>query len=201
MSTGGVHCRYMENLIPADSVSATGTDTHLTQDIARTKRSFFGGSKRTIIITVIVIVLLIVSSVVALKYKVKQDKNMQMKALFDAAARDTKVIKYDNVLPPGFPASIPVTSSSSLTQSYSKEYSNKMYQTSVVSTSSKTVYENFSYYEEFLRTDGWKIITSQKDDNKSVLFGTKEGDHLEIIIRKNKIGITYVIINVYKAPK
>ncbi len=191
----------MENLIPAEPIPNTAMENVTEKDNQSPKKFLAFINKKLIIVLLILIVLIVTGLIVILNYNNKQAKKAQMRAVFEAVSLETKMIKYDNVLPPGFPASIPVTSSSSLTQSYSKEYSNKMYQTSRVSTSSKTVYENFSYYEEFLRTDGWKIITSQKDENKSILFGTKENDHLEVIIRRNKFGITYVIINVFKAPQ
>lgn len=191
----------MENLTPSEPIPNTVVENVTEKDNQGPKKFLVFSNKKLLITFFVLVVVLATSLFVIFKYNDKQAKNAQMRATFEAASLETKMTTYEGVLPPGFPASIPVTSSSSLTQSYSKEYSNKMYQTSIVSTSSKTVYENFSYYEEFLRTDGWKIITSQKDENKSILFGTKENDHLEVIIRRNKFGITYVIINVFKAPK
>ena len=191
----------MENLTSSEPIPNTVAENVTEKDNQGPKKFLVFSNKKLLITFFVLVVVLATSLFVIFKYNDKQAKNAQMRATFEAASLETKMTTYEGVLPPGFPASIPVTSSSSLTQSYSKEYSNKMYQTSIVSTSSKTVYENFSYYEEFLRTDGWKIITSQKDENKSILFGTKENDHLEVIMRRNKFGITYVIINVFKAPK
>lgn len=113
---------------------------------------------------------------------------------------------YKDVLPPGFPSDA-AEKGAKITQSYLNDYNGKTQQSSVVLLSENTVKENFSFYENYLNKNKWKILSSKVDDSKSTLFATKDKDYFEVILRLSRAtsslsgvstGKSYIIVNFYK---
>lgn len=94
----------------------------------------------------------------------------------------TKTTDYNRAIPPRFPEKALLgASESAITQSVGREIGTRLQQDVVIS-SKNTVKENYTAYQNFMKTDGWKILTEKNDSKLSILVGTKEGLQINVAI-------------------
>lgn len=84
-------------------------------------------------------------------------------------------------LPAGFLANIPLEAKIALTQSYGLDYGTQK-QLTAVFDSSKTVTQNYTIYEKFLKTDDWTLQNVHQEQHIASLYGTKENSDINITI-------------------
>lgn len=125
---------------------------------------------------------------------------------------EPKKTVYKNVLPPGYPPEIPFEKDSKLAQSYTKEYSEGLYQMSTLTSSEKSITSNYDFYKNFLNQDGWVISGSSTNEKMSFLHATKDKEIIEMTFRVSpKLHISsttpyvpdasilsYIIINIFR---
>lgn len=90
-------------------------------------------------------------------------------------------IEFVDRFPTDFPADIPVEKEFKLTQSYTLDYPDQK-QLSIVFPSMKTVKENFAFYSDYVKKEGWTIVNQEEGDSLSFLYATKEGMEMNITI-------------------
>lgn len=175
--------------------------------------SFLGLHKKKIVLivgvalTVVLLVLLALFGSTMIRKGKLQDETKTVNS--PSAIKKTV---YGAVLPPGYPAQIPIVSGAKLLQSYSKEYPTKMYQTSTLYSSDKDMNKNVLLYKNFMTQDGWKITGSSTHEKMTSLQAVKGEQILEVIVRKKPEGgqnmststprdntiLSYIIINVFR---
>lgn len=157
---------------------------------------------KQVVTSLIIIVIAILCGFSLISYKNSKFFSRQEKKAPSVVDFVPKRIEYKDVPPQGFLASIPVEKGTVMSQSYIKEYKDQK-QMSVVFSSKKTVTENLSLYQKFLKTGGWKIASNRTDSKGSYLYGKKETYSLDIMILKKNATSTpaiksYVVMSLLK---
>lgn len=116
-----------------------------------------------------------------------------------------KKTEYQNILPPNFPQEIILEKDVKLSQSYLKEYPDRMNQKSVVLFSEKQASFNYNTYKDFINNNGWIMSNTGKQDTMSFLQAVKNNQRLEVmIIDKSKTKVatgtvfSHVVINLFE---
>lgn len=109
-------------------------------------------------------------------------------ALFESlkggATNEPQKTDFGIALPTDFPTDIPLEKGASVEQSYSLNYAGQK-QLTITFLSIKTVKENYSLYEAFLKDQKWTISNSYASTTLSSLYGTKGSNDINVTISKN----------------
>lgn len=118
-----------------------------------------------------------------------------------------KKTNFKNVIPPGFPVTIPLENKAGFSESYIKEYQKKT-ERNIVFPSQKTVAENYALYEKFFKKDGWTLVSQKQGKNFSFLYCTKGNTKLDVTIAnqnstttkvsKTAMSKSYVMMSLFK---
>jgi superoxide dismutase len=98
-------------------------------------------------------------------------------------------------LPKDFPASIPLETGAKMVDNYNSTAEDGTYQATRVFESKKTLSQNFSLYEAFLKQDGWKLLATKDDEKLKVLSASKDNGMLQISMTQGTTGIVLVNIS------
>lgn len=95
-----------------------------------------------------------------------------------------KTVDLGKTLPVNFITSIPIEKDVTLSQSYTKEYRDKV-QMSIVFPSKLTKEENYAIYEKYMKNNTWNYKVGTKTEKSLSLDGTKDTHYLNVLLMKN----------------
>lgn len=99
-----------------------------------------------------------------------------------------------NLLPDKFPADFPIEAGAQILKNYNSE-DDDVYQATRQFASKKTVAENYKYYTDYFKANGWKITGSNDGSTIKSVTAEKGGGKISISISQN-VSIKAVVVNV-----
>lgn len=97
---------------------------------------------------------------------------------------EPKKTDFGTNLPTDFPTDIPVEKGVKVDQSYSLNYEGQK-QLTIVFPSNRTVKENYTLYEDFLKKQNWNISNKLEKNEIASLYGTKGSNDINVTISEN----------------
>jgi hypothetical protein len=112
-------------------------------------------------------------------------------------AKVTKTEVAVDKVPTKFPADIPIEARAKITQNYNAESPDGQFQATRVFVSTKTLAENLSIYQSYLKTKGWDLKSTVDQDNYKMLYATKNNTQLQINLNENPTSKTKTVSITY----
>lgn len=145
-------------------------------------------NKRAVAAIIGVVVILALSFLIVMfsKSRVSQvaTKEVGMNTQPPVVVEPTRTDFGTNV-PSDFLPKIPLETGAKIVQSYSLNYVGQK-QLTIVFLSTRTVKENYTIYENFLKREKWSISNKYESPSLSSLYGTKEGNDINVTISEAK---------------
>lgn len=92
----------------------------------------------------------------------------------------TTTLVPEDRLPKNFPSSIPLEAGAAVTVNQNSVDLNGNQVASREFVSSKTIWENFTFYKEVLEKEGWTITSTSDKETQKVIFATKGKQEVNI---------------------
>lgn len=135
-------------------------------------------SKKVYIAAGLVLAGLVVFGIWSLKNKPTDNQNQQVQV-------EVKPVD-KNQLPTRFPSDFPIESGAEIKSNYNAENETSIQATRLF-VSKKTAAENFKLYSDYLKNNGWNIITTLDQEALKVIAASKGSDKLDITINLNSV--------------
>lgn len=151
------------------------------------------------ILVALIIIFVAVVGGIAVYSAFKKPHNTQTPTTTDNSKKDDIGKKEVAVtqMPAKFPTDMPMEAGASITQNYNAYPKDGSVQATRVFVTSKSLAENYSIYQSYLKNNGWDIKSSIDQDNYKMLYGVKGAGNLNISIDSNTdtkmktVSITY----------
>ncbi len=89
--------------------------------------------------------------------------------------------------PQSFPSAIPIEQGAKITQNYNATAPNGMFQATRVFETGKSLDENFTLYNAFLKSDGWTLTNTVDQPTAKLLSAKKDQAQLQISMTENSV--------------
>ncbi|HMQ01744.1 MAG TPA: hypothetical protein PKD79_01595 [Candidatus Doudnabacteria bacterium] len=99
----------------------------------------------------------------------------------------------DNMLPQGFPDNFPVESGAEVKENVILNVDNQGDQATRTFTSSQSMTANYTLYSNYLRNNGWEIMTQINEANYKMVLGKKGFQLLQVNINPSDVSGSSVV--------
>lgn len=87
--------------------------------------------------------------------------------------------------PQKFPAGVPIETGAKITQNYNATAPDGRFQATKAFETAKTLADNFTLYQKYMKDSGWDIQSTVNQDNYKALFGVKGSTNLQVSMNNN----------------
>ncbi len=144
----------------------------------------YNDSIKKVLVVLIMIVALAAAVTVVMTFFMKKDKAENPRSE-EVRQEITKTEVEANKDPEKFPTGIPIESGAKITQNYNATAADGRFQATKVFETNRTLAQNLTTYQEYMRSNGWEIQSTVDEENYKMVFGTKEGETLQVSIDNN----------------
>ncbi len=157
-------------------------------------------SKKIIVALVIIVVIIMVAYLLFLLLTQTKPEavNETGKITEPKAAATTPQITQakPDQLPENFPKTIPLNGKEKITQAYDANYagtaqSQTATQSSVIFKSDKSMTENYAFYTQWAKDNGYEIINQANQENLKFVYLRKDSEDINITIIPDSVNISY----------
>ncbi len=92
-----------------------------------------------------------------------------------------------NKLPDQFPTTVPIESGAEITQNYNASTPDGRFQSTRAFVTTKSLADNLKTYQDYLKSNGWKVLATIDEETYKMILGTKDQSQLQVSISENTI--------------
>lgn len=105
----------------------------------------------------------------------------------------TKTEVAQDKLPEKFPATLPIEEGAKITQNYNATANDGRYQATRAFETSKTLAENYTLYNNWLKSNGYTISSTVDEDVYKMVSGTKDKQTVQVSVSENTASKTKTV--------